>query len=152
MSQYLLLYLFWGELNSVISPWTLPIIFHATGAWPNEGATHETRGLRLVINKCYYKPQQSRLQEQLQKKNQALLLPQKTTFFLLCFHLLLDPTSASEMIIKPKAAGTCWREKQALNQLPPPKGMPVWKNEVRKEELKTAWSGFTAQHMHKGLV
>jgi len=56
MLQYLLLYLFCGKMNSVISPWTLPTILHATGAWPNERRTHETTCLHLVTNKCYQKP------------------------------------------------------------------------------------------------
>lgn len=50
MLQYLLLYLFWGKMNSVISPWTLPIIFHATGAWPKEEHTKQGIFVSLETN------------------------------------------------------------------------------------------------------
>lgn len=88
MLQYLLLYLFWGLMNSAISPWTLPIIFHATGAWPKEGRTASSSCSKLKNNS---KPGFNSSCKR--RGTRVFCFPENLNF---CYHFLLDLISAQD--------------------------------------------------------
>lgn len=91
MLQYLLLYLFWGLMNSAISPWTLPIIFHATGAWPKEGRTWNTASSSCSKQKNSSKPGFNSSWKR--KGTRVFCFPENFHFW---FHFLLDLISAQD--------------------------------------------------------
>lgn len=80
MLQYLVLYLFWDLMNSAISPWTLPIIFHATGAWPKARRTWNTASSSRSKQKTNSKPGFNSSCKS--RGTRGLLLPWKPSFLL----------------------------------------------------------------------
>lgn len=91
MLQYLLLYLFWGLMNSAISPWTLPIIFHATGAWPKEGRTWNTASSSCSKQKKKPNTKPGLNSSCKRRGTRVFCFPENLHF---CFHFLLDLISA----------------------------------------------------------
>lgn len=92
MLQYLLLYLFWGLKNSAISPWTLPIIFHATGAWPKEGRTCNTASSSCSKQKNNSK-QPGFNSSCKRRRTRVFCFPENLHF---CFHFLSGLISAQD--------------------------------------------------------